>query len=290
MLWRKLKRTRIPQRNRQKRFRYKKLFFVIMIIFLLTTAGYGLYQSKVLNIKSVEVRKTNISCATEQEIKDNLAIEGLNIFFIDTPILERKITTKFLCVNTVKLTKHFPGKIVIEVDGRAPVFIATVFKTRESSGSASLISLLEQIASPSAEASGSAKVSMEEGKSFLINSDGGIFAGDTNMDYPKVSFVDFDFIVGQRIDLNLVKQILTIFDKLKVLNVKFDDVRVYPTSDVVINSDHLIVLNIKEDVQKQLASLQLILEKAKIDNEELILVDLRFDKPIIRYGKKKGNK
>ena len=48
-----------------------------------------------------------------------------------------------------------------------------------------------------------------------------------------------------------------------------------------------VIFRLKNEVDIQLASLQLILDKAKIDEKELEFIDLRFDKPVVRYAPKK---
>ena len=43
---------------------------------------------------------------------------------------------------------------------------------------------------------------------------------------------------------------------------------------------------LKQALQKQVVSLQLILQKAKIDGREIDTVNLYFDKPVVTYGKR----
>ena len=48
-----------------------------------------------------------------------------------------------------------------------------------------------------------------------------------------------------------------------------------------------VFFRLDNEIDLQLASLQLILEKAKIDERILEFIDLRFDKPIVRFAPKK---
>ncbi len=58
----------------------------------------------------------------------------------------------------------------------------------------------------------------------------------------------------------------------------------------IINPDIMdpkIIFRLDSQIDIQLASLQLILTEAKIDLKELTFIDLRFDKPIVRFAPKK---
>jgi len=48
-----------------------------------------------------------------------------------------------------------------------------------------------------------------------------------------------------------------------------------------------IALNLESDIKRQLASLQLILSKSKIEQREVSSIDLRFAKPVVVYSPKK---
>ena len=53
---------------------------------------------------------------------------------------------------------------------------------------------------------------------------------------------------------------------------------------IVIFSDRLTCFfSLEDEIEPQLASLQFILWRAKIESKSLKTVDLRFDKPVIRY-------
>ncbi|MBI4038755.1 hypothetical protein HY384_02235 [Candidatus Daviesbacteria bacterium] len=50
-----------------------------------------------------------------------------------------------------------------------------------------------------------------------------------------------------------------------------------------------IIFRLSNSLDVQLASLQLILGKAKIDGSRLEFIDLRFDKPVLKFTPKESN-
>ena len=58
---------------------------------------------------------------------------------------------------------------------------------------------------------------------------------------------------------------------------------IYPTS-----LSPKVIFRLDQRIDVQIASLQLILEKAKMYSESLEFIDLRFDKPIVKFAPKKN--
>ncbi|KKS13713.1 MAG: hypothetical protein UU67_C0020G0034, partial [Candidatus Daviesbacteria bacterium GW2011_GWB1_41_5] len=56
---------------------------------------------------------------------------------------------------------------------------------------------------------------------------------------------------------------------------------------LIIFAQYKVILSLQKDIPLQLASLQLITEKAKIDGRLIEVVDTRFNKPVVVYAPKK---
>jgi hypothetical protein len=69
------------------------------------------------------------------------------------------------------------------------------------------------------------------------------------------------------------------------MNPKLLKVSMSGTMIIVDVQEMKVILNLKGEYLKQLASLQLILQKNKIDSKRIESVDLRFAKPVVIYSK-----
>lgn len=300
MFFRKHARRPLLHRRRERKNNKKKLFIVFLLILAIGGIMFGLFKSPFFKISSLEYKFNNINCVSEDEIKKSVFGVGQNIFFIDTSLIEKSLTSKFECIRKVSVKKVYPQKLNIELSGRSPVASVRVFRENEASGSASLVNVLQEIASPSAIATDSARLVTFEAErakltpntdyeSFWVDDEGNVFVQSSGEEgLPVISVGDFKLSVGSNFGKDLINNLLTIFDKLRALNVGFEEVRLYKQSNLLVKSEKIILLDLTNDLQKQLASLQLILEKAKIENENISVIDLRFDKPVVRYVQKKG--
>jgi len=241
---------------------------IISILFL-GVVLFLIFQSNFFDIKKVDVFVTNrLDCANQTQLKDSSSLAGKNIFFISNQTLTRIIKDKFFCVKNLTLTKHFPDKIEINISGREGVAYL--------------------IATPSAS---------ETPTAFLIDNEGMIFSKDiNNLNIPKIFANISKISLGQR--LEKISEIQIILDKIKTYGLDTQTSEVVDQSLVILTNPK-VIFNLEDKVEEQLASLQLILNKAKINRwtvptdvginaDQLEFIDLRFDKPVIRIAPKKN--
>lgn len=118
------------------------------------------------------------------------------------------------------------------------------------------------------------KDATEEG--FLLDEEGVLFSGTASATLK---------IYSAEKNINF-KSILAILNKIKIFGIEVGEV-VVAANNLMINSMPKIVLDLDKDHNMQTASLQLILQQAKIDEEAAEFIDLRFDKPVVRFAPKK---
>ncbi len=249
----------------------KRIFFGFILIIALSLF---VFRSDFLKIKSINVNLDKISCVDSGQIKNESALLGQNIVFLNSSKAKENIKNKFVCVKDVIFLRTFPKSVNLLVSGRVPVIVAAVLKTAEASPS----SILENIATPSAN---------EVIESFLIDEEGIIFSKITEQaNLPSIYFKDISISLGKKLE-DTTKNSLKILEKLNLFGL---DMRKTLVSDnyFIIFSSPKVIFRLDSEVDIQLASLQLILEKAKIDDVRLEFVDLRFDKPAVKFapGKK----
>lgn len=227
-----------------------RILLIIPIVF-----AFFIYNS-IFKVKSLNVQSEKIDCADDLQIKNSTNILGQNIFLINKNPIESDLKKKFICINQINLSKIFPSKINLRVLGRE--------------AKAKLY-----LASPSAEASSEA---------YLVDEEGVIFSKDVNNIFaPRVFFENTDLYLGKNIEFRNILKILNESGKFGL------DIEVSQILDsfIVIFSLPKVIFKLDNQIDVQIASLQLILEKAKMDSETLDFIDLRFDKPVIRIAPKK---
>ncbi len=252
---------------------------VIILIIGLASQHLNFLKLNLLNIKSVDVRLDKVSCTDEGSVRNFSKLLGQSIIFIDTGKVEKSLKSKYLCIKSIDITRNFPSKVIILVFGRSPKVSLMVLGGDEATSSAGL----EDIATPSAQIS-------QTQQGFLVDNEGIIYAKvETSVDVPKIYYNDNNLALGQR--PSGIPDILKILDKLTSFNINIASSEVLDGSFIIFPKEGRpkIIFKLNSDLDAKLASLQLILGQAKIDENQLEFIDLRFDKPIVKFAPKKKN-
>lgn len=243
--------------------------FILLFIFLL-------FRLHFFNIQKIEITGSDLSCAGQEKIVDSSQILGKNFFTVNTKELTASIIRKFICIKNVTLFKIFPNKIRIEVITRSPQVKLITLKNFESSSSSSL---LENVATPAAE---------QSLDTYLVDKDGVFFAkGSSGLDIPAVFIYNANISLGKKLENGTAENSLKILDKLNLFGLNVKSSLILDNFFIIYTSPK-IIFRLDGDIDAQIASLQLILRKAKIDSSQVEFIDLRFDKPIIKIAPKKN--
>lgn len=260
-------------------FSIKLLKIGLFILFLLLLLdGYLLLDSKILTIKELEIKLDKIDCANEPRIKDEVQLLGQNFFLVNNQAIEKKLKDKYLCVKGINLVKKFPNGLKIEVFRREPAAILMLLQSKNSKSTLS-----------SLEATPSALIDFPEGEvtaALVVDSEGVIFSPKyENLNVPKIFLAGEDLKLGNKMEN--VLQTLKILEKVKSFGIDVKETKIYSSKFLSINKKPKIVFSLNKNIDLQLASLQLIYGQAKIEGKEMELLDLRFEKPIVKYIPKK---
>lgn len=244
--------------------------------------SFILINSNLFKIQTVEINLNKVNCATKKAITDSLDIYGKNIFFLDVGKKLKIIQDKFPCVDNLTFRKTLPSLIKVDIIGREAVLALKLTSFQEASVSAALVQLTERISSQSAQESSS------QSSYLMVDPTGKIFAISDQIVYiPIIEFWNDGLKIGDKLEQKLISQLLSILDKLKEFNMEIIATRIYPEGVVTITSSSIVLFNLNKDVMTQLAALQLIVTQAKIDEENMVFIDLRFDNPIVKYAPRK---
>ncbi len=242
--------------------------FKYVIIFILIAIGvisFALVRSGLLTIKKIDIEAKDILCADSDLLRKTSGFLGQNFFLTDFSKIEVRIKNKFSCVKSVSLSKTFPGKVKLAFSPRQPF--------------AKLISLKNEISTNSAELTNIATPSALDIKSSYTIDDEGVTINTVNDDnILKVYVADTEIPMPD---------LLKILSKIKIFKLDASEAFVFQDY-LIISGWPKIIFKLGSKIDTQLASLQLILNEAKIDFSLLEFIDLRFDKPVVKFAPKKN--
>lgn len=253
---------------------YRIIIFIILIIISISL----FWKSGFLNIKKIEIEKYNVLCLDDQKLLSEFKIKDENILFINEDNLNKKILLKYICIKNISFEKQFPDKIKLIINGRKGLANISIYQNK------ALIDLkiLEATASSEAALIDWSINPLLENENFIINDEGIIFAKQDKNNLPFLYIPNQILEIGRKInDINF-RNVLSVFTRLPQMNINFTQSKLNEHNLQVL-SEPKIIFSLEKDVLKQLTSLHLILEKAKIDNKNMEIIDLRFDKPVVKY-------
>lgn len=253
----------------------KRFYLVIFSVLILSILG--VLKFNLLAVRQTSIQIKNAGCVTDGDIKSYIDFTGQNIFLINKESDRAKLVLKYPCIKEVIFIAHFfPPQVNILINGRSPL-------SKIISIPPTILPELKMFdATPSSQAALLDWTYPESSSSvaFIVDSEGVIFTrSDENL--PIIFWPEQDFSVGKRLEGNLFNKTASILSKVdhisKAKLVGFD---------LQIWASERVTFSLKNDVLGQLASLQLILQKAKIDERVVETIDLRFDKPVVVYSPK----
>lgn len=247
-----------------------------VLIPLIILDVYLLIDSQFFKVKDVEINLDKASCVNESDVRTQSGLLGENILYLNEINTIRKIKNKYLCVKSVQLQRSLPNKVTLNISGRIPVALLSLHHFQDSSSSASLI-LEELFAAPS---------SSEATESFIVDEEGIVFAKYTDSNLPKIYYSGEKLNLGEKLGEGIIKSSLQILEKIKSFGVEVKEAKIY-SKILSISGNIQIIFDLEKNYEYQLASLQLILTEAKMINREMEMIDLRFDKPVVKYYPKK---
>lgn len=264
------------RRKLQKKFAGSFLKIALLgIIVLVFSLIFFSIRSGWFTIKQVEVETTEVGCASYDQLKNASGLLGQNFFLINSSKIVGNLQKKLFCIKSAVVSKRFPDQVKLQVWGRQPFAVFISLKEKE----ASLSSLLLNIASPAAEQIESV---------YTVDNEGAVFSEDVKIASPKVYMYNLKTSLGGKLaDAGI--SALKILDKVKTLGINVDSSWIYDDLFIVIPNTvkPKIIFRLNNSTDVQLASLQLIFLEAKIDLKDLVFIDLRFDKPLIKAAPKK---
>lgn len=254
-----------------------KIKSILILFLLILTIGiiYLILKSNFFNIKNLEIKLSSAVCVQEEEIKKSLEAKSLNqnILFFDAKVVQENLKREYICIKSASLIKKIPDRLEATIIGREAKIKVIPINSKE----ATISSNLENIATPSAK---------DFIDIFLADGEGKIFSKDPQDNLPIVFVYQNNIQLGEDMGIFAVN-ILKVLENLRKFHLEIVTAKLVDEF-LVTETAPKVVFKLSKDIDAQLASLQLILQQAKIDSNILEFIDLRFDKPVVRFAPKKN--
>lgn len=257
---------------------------IILIVLVVVAGGFFFLTSNFFYIKYLDVQTERVNCTSTEDLKNTSQILDRSIFFLDKQIVEDKLRKRYVCVKGISLSPEFPNRIKMQVFGRTPVFQLLRLPEKEPSSSAVFEDFLNKDSSESAKENSKIK------DKYLVDEEGVLFSKDEIGSLKKLYFFDDSLTLGQKLDQNIFENYQEVIKKLAVLAIASEEAKIYSNKYLLYNAKPKLIIDLSGNINTQLASLQLILSRAKIEGKEMEFIDTRFENPIVKYAPKKGEK
>lgn len=252
-----------------------KILFLFLTLFII----FIVWKSNFLTVEKIKV--TNLAeCVNLDDLNSEINSLDKSWVLIDPNKIKIKLVTKFSCIKDVNVLYEFPKTVNIIVYGRK--FLAKVYFSN--------FSLIQ----PDLESTASSETALIDWNFPSESSEDALIIDETGYIFTKVKsnysiptiFLTDNINIGSQFDKQAFSRIDQIFSKI----ITFPPIFYQPNfkakkygNKLFINSSPKLAFSLEKDVLKQLASLQLILQKDKMDEKVAEFIDLRFDKPVVQY-------
>ena len=227
-------------------------------------------RSQLFNINKVSCHLQQHPCPLEFE-KVLVSFYGQNIFKLNDDLIKDKLIEMDNSITDINISKRLPDVVNIEMSRR--VSVAQLVK-------------VDQLEFIGLESTQSATISGKvNGWYYQLDKSGEIFS-QRDQSLPNLPLVmvasSFSLGIGKSAISELVAQLI---GQLQGHYVSFESITILDSSTVIIKviSSAYAILDSHQSFAPQVASLQYILSKSKIGQENPAKIDLRFDKPVLTY-------
>lgn len=258
---------------------YLPLSLIGLVIVLIT-----LWLSPIFKVGSWQITnsKWQIGCVTQAEISSDLARFKQNIFLIDADKIRDFFVKKYACIKDIDI-KYQPLKNqMIEIINRQGLVRLASLPSNPA------LNLVELEATPStSSAVPDYSFPNANDSSYLVaDSEGVIFDTTTDIYLPLYYLSDPVLTIGLKLNSKTFADLYQIIQKLTDLNINFTQIKKV-NNFFVVDSEPKLIFSTTNDLKVTLISLQLILNKSKIEPREIEMIDLRFNRPVVVYKEKK---
>lgn len=192
-------------------------------------------------------------CQAELWFRVNRLVLGKNIILLSPPEVEQLIKSELPGIDQVETEKRLPNKLIVCLTKRKPIAVVEANSDYyEVDYQGIILTKLEQPTNLPLIASGEISV----------------------------------MATNHRLESPVILSSLDLLYQLLVSNIETRRLEITNSRElaVFLKTGPKVLISLDKNIKEQVESLQLILERAKIEGKQIQLIDLRFDKPVINYG------
>jgi hypothetical protein len=243
-----------PIKYRQKKyFIINKDKIVLLAIFLLLFATiYFVFKGNFFRIKKIDCQINKTPCSPSLEENFNFFLEK-NIFVANPNKEAAKLKENHPDWQTLQITKKIPQRIQIEIITLQPIAALS----KESQDQFYLINQLNNL------------VSIKE----------------DNPGFPQIIIQDLPQVdPGQKLQVSNLDQALELIEIFNSVRLNFEHLIIKNETLVVQLNNYKAIFSANDNLKTQVTSLQLIINEGRIDDSQSVIIDLRFEKPVVKEG------
>jgi len=242
-----------PKRSLKLFFLRLKKINLLILFFLLFLFGL-LFLNEYFRVKEVKIEADLPSL-------NFIGVEGFknkNLLFISTKKEELKLKNVNPQIKDVSIIKKPPNSLIIKIKSYSP---KALIKTNQGF--------------------------------FVLSEDGRILFTVKNLSnfslLPLINYYQLVnqsvYFVGDWLDFNDIKITLTLLNKLEEFNLKIKNIDILNEDMILfkLKDGEEIVFTSKKNWEKQIFPIPLILKQFKIEGRNFKRIDVRFDKPIVKF-------
>lgn len=230
-----------------------KLIFLIAGSILIIFSFFQLFKGDFFKISQVTCFD-NLDrvqpCQTDWWFKVNALVLGKNIIFLSPQKTEQLVKDELLGIEQVEIEKKLPDKLIVYLTKRKPIAVVEANKDYYQVDYQGIIL---------------AKLDQPTDLPLIASGELSVMADNYQLESPLIlSSLDFlyQLLIG-----NIEARRLEITDSQELT--------------VFLKTGPKVLIPLDKNTKEQVDSLQLILERAKIEGKQIELIDLRFDKPVV---------
>lgn len=237
--------------------------FIPAAILFFATSVYFLLRSDIFLLRNIQIEKqTDHRFLSQEQLAEQLGrYIARSILILDTQAIASTLTENNPALASIELHKNLQGTLKVFYREREPVAVV------QTADEYLLVDADGFIFHPASERY---KLSLPH----LILGPGGDSA-----DPPH-------YQLGDRLASGLVTAALQILNGInQITNVELERLTIHPQGTLTLQtkSGWTALLDAGKDIPSQITSLQTIVAAARMEGRGLSLIDLRFERPVVRY-------
>lgn len=120
---------------------------------------------------------------------------------------------------------------------------------------------------------------------FYLTNDGFIFKSKEEKSLPTIEVITAPLRGGEKVAGDDFKIIIELLNLVKNYKLEVEKITVYNKErmDIQLTSGPVVLISAKVSIPNFISSLQVILERFKIEGKVPLYIDMRFDKPVIKF-------